>query len=341
MPLLGGFIPYYNAEPWIARSIRSWKEQSFQDWSLLIVFDGLDPEALRTVEEAIAGDARISVEVREHAGLGATRNHAYSRAGGEVVLSWDADQWFLTPKALQAMVDELGEHPEADFVYGDYMNSWWAEQRGLLVRQKVDAMVAGRYAPVFDKGALKLGNYIDNASMFRRAKVGEARDDFPCDPDLPALVDWDMWLTLVLGPESANGRRIGRTEGLSGTYLPGMWFEAVRRPEGVTAALAAGRDALTRRVLAKHGLDEALADVGPVWDNDREGIVADLLAQRERGTAEIERLTAEIERLPAQPGLRCRRAPACLVSRGARAAARVRRAARSRRGSGSGSGDGA
>jgi len=82
-------MPAYNEERYIAESIQSILNQTFQDFELIIVDDGSTD---RTFEIASSfEDPRVQVYRQQNSGPGPTRNKALSLAQGKYIALQDAD----------------------------------------------------------------------------------------------------------------------------------------------------------------------------------------------------------------------------------------------------------
>jgi glycosyltransferase involved in cell wall biosynthesis len=296
MPRVQGIMPYHGAHDWLGAAIAGWLEQTLSDWELWVVFDGPDAEAFGLAEEAAAGDGRVKLVEREHSGPYVQRNWAYAQGSAPFVVWWDADTLFLQPDTLETWIGELEGDPEAAWVYTDYVASRWAWRRGALVRTQVETVLMSNYSPDFNVDVLTADSFIPGVSMAKRDALGAPAPDWPweTDPRVRGRADWDLFLSLALGPDSPNGRRVGLGRRRTGRYLPGLWFETALYDGSIGTATFGKLADPARFVLAKHGLDPTLADRPTLYNRDREGLIADLLAQRERGTERIRSLEREL-----------------------------------------------
>lgn len=104
MPLVSVITPAYQAQPFLARAVRSVLSQTLQDWELLVVSDdgldyrtflaqhGLDDPRMRFVGPGAAA-----------ADPGAARNRAIAAARGQYLAPLDADDLFY-PERLERLV---------------------------------------------------------------------------------------------------------------------------------------------------------------------------------------------------------------------------------------------
>ena len=104
----------------LSAAIESVRAQTFRDWELILVNDGLPSLAVGALlAEAAAGDARIMViEPAANVGMAASSNDALGAARGQFLALLDHDD-VLVPHALERVHAVLAESPEADYVYSD------------------------------------------------------------------------------------------------------------------------------------------------------------------------------------------------------------------------------
>lgn len=107
----------YNAAPYIAQSIRSILDQTFDDFELLIVNDGSTDNTVEIVKSF--DDPRIHlIENEGNKGLGFTRNVALKEAKGEFIAVLDSDD-IAFPDRLKKQVKHLQANPKLA-VLGSY-----------------------------------------------------------------------------------------------------------------------------------------------------------------------------------------------------------------------------
>jgi glycosyltransferase involved in cell wall biosynthesis len=89
MPLVSILIPAYNAEPWIADTIRSALAQDWPRKEIVVVDDGSRDRTLAIARE-FAG-REVAVVTQENQGAAAARNRAYAACQGDYIQWLDAD----------------------------------------------------------------------------------------------------------------------------------------------------------------------------------------------------------------------------------------------------------
>ncbi|WP_165855271.1 glycosyltransferase family 2 protein [Marinobacter sp. JSM 1782161] len=115
MPPVSIIIPAFNSQDYIAETLRSILDQSYQDFELLIVDDGSTDrtaEVIGTFE-----DPRIRYIHQANSGRPSIpRNRAIREARGDVIFIFDSDDLML-PDKLQHTVDAFDAAPSAGMVF--------------------------------------------------------------------------------------------------------------------------------------------------------------------------------------------------------------------------------
>lgn len=112
MPYISVILPTHNRPVFLAEAIQSVREQSFQDWEILVVDDASTPAVTADWD-----DARIRV-LRSDQGCGgaAAKNTGIEHARGELVAFLDDDDCYM-PQYLERAIEMLSHHPEIDVVF--------------------------------------------------------------------------------------------------------------------------------------------------------------------------------------------------------------------------------
>lgn len=196
MPRVSIIIRTKDRLLFLARSLLSVQQQSFQDWEIIIVNDGGDAPALEQLLEQVPDAVRHKVGIIDHAtskGRWAAANAGLKAARGElVVIHDDDDSWHES--FLTTMVAALDRQPPS--VGGVVCHS-----------QYIDEVVVG--GDVMRKGVRPFNNWLQNVTLFRMAsrnfippisflyrarlhdELGWYREE------LPVLGDWDFYMRLL------------------------------------------------------------------------------------------------------------------------------------------------
>ena len=107
-PLVSILIPAYNAERWLADTLRSALAQSWDHKEIIIVDDGSTDRTL-SVARFFESDT-VKVFAHANQGAAATRNAAFARCSGDYIQWLDADD-LLGPDKIALQMEALGDSP--------------------------------------------------------------------------------------------------------------------------------------------------------------------------------------------------------------------------------------
>jgi glycosyltransferase involved in cell wall biosynthesis/GT2 family glycosyltransferase len=112
-PRVSVVIPAFNREPFIALTIKSVLNQSFDDWELVVYDDGSTDRTFEVARACAVTDSRIRVERGPNRGVAVARNEglALTDPGSDFVIFLDSDDLW-EPDALETLVGVLDAHPE-------------------------------------------------------------------------------------------------------------------------------------------------------------------------------------------------------------------------------------
>jgi glycosyltransferase involved in cell wall biosynthesis len=107
-PLVSILIPAHNAGKWLADTIQSALDQTWQNREIIVVDDGSTDNSLAIARRfATAG---VGVVTQPNQGAGVARNTAYSLCQGDYIQWLDADD-LLEPDKIELQVSEIANCP--------------------------------------------------------------------------------------------------------------------------------------------------------------------------------------------------------------------------------------
>lgn len=106
-PVFSIIIPAYNADKYIIECLESIKDQTFQDYEVLIIDDGSDDNTSLLVRRYITSDSRFKYFRQENRGPSIARNLGIDNALGSYILFVDADD--MIEKDTLAVLSEKRE----------------------------------------------------------------------------------------------------------------------------------------------------------------------------------------------------------------------------------------
>lgn len=124
MPRVNIVVPAYNAEAFIADTVRSALSQTFADLQVTVIDDGSKDA---TAAHASLDDARVRVISQENRGMSRSRNRGMAEADSEFVALLDADDLWH-PEKLRLQLQALQSRPDHDFCYTAF-DVWHGEPR--------------------------------------------------------------------------------------------------------------------------------------------------------------------------------------------------------------------
>jgi glycosyltransferase involved in cell wall biosynthesis len=107
-PLVSILIPAYNAERWIADTIKSAMGQTWQNKEIIIVDDGSIDHTVSVARQFASG--KVAVVTQKNQGAAAARNKAFSLSRGDYIQWLDADDLLAEDKISTQMKAADGYH---------------------------------------------------------------------------------------------------------------------------------------------------------------------------------------------------------------------------------------
>ena len=179
MPKVSLIIPCYNQGSYVDEAIASVRDQTYQNYEIIIVNDGsTDQHTIAILNNLRAPAAKVIHTTNQ--GLASARNNGIRAAAGEYVLPLDADDR-IGPTYLEEAVRILDKHPHVGIVYceaaffGDKAGRWDLSE--------------------FSMEEMLIENIIFCSGMFRRS---DWQNVGGYDPEMRhGWEDYDFWLSLL------------------------------------------------------------------------------------------------------------------------------------------------
>lgn len=112
-------IPAYNLEEYLAGCLLSIKQQSLNDFEVLIVDDGSTDGTGQIAQEFVDQDCRFKLISKENGGVSSARNLGLEYAVGEYIWFIDGDD-YIHPDSLAYLNKIFLIYPDADYVTFHY-----------------------------------------------------------------------------------------------------------------------------------------------------------------------------------------------------------------------------
>mgnify|MGYP002678903474 CR=1 FL=1 len=230
--LVSVIMPSYNTEKYIAESIRSVQNQTYQNWELIIV-DDCSTDKTDAVVESLMEDTRIRFLRNDHnSGAAVSRNYALREAKGRWIAFLDSDDLWTADKLEKQLRFMVKNHYSFSYTCYEEMDSD-GNKTGVMVTgpKKITKVDMFNYCW---PGCLTV--------MYDVGKVGLIQI-----ADIKKNNDYAMWLNVCrkadcyLLEESLASYRRGRVGSVSSHGIKTMiaWhYKLFREAEGENAVLA-------------------------------------------------------------------------------------------------------
>lgn len=183
MPRVNIVIPAFNAQDFIAETVRSALAQTMGDLQVTVINDGSSDA---TAERAACDDPRLKVISQENRGMSKSRNRGMGEVDSEFVALLDADDLWH-PEKLRLQLEALRQRADHDFCYTAF-DVWHGEPRPAYFAEpragQVDESLSGWIYP-----HLILDNYALPSSVVWRRSAWERLGGFLTDDQ--KTDDWE------------------------------------------------------------------------------------------------------------------------------------------------------
>lgn len=178
-------IPFFNAELYLADSIKSVINQSFNDWELILIDDGSTDQSLDIAKSFAEKDSRIRlISDGNNKKLPARLNQIIQESKYDYVARMDADD-LIHPDRLKIQIEFLEKNPEFDLVSTGVVSINDINQiRGIRCVNSIytDFSIIKRNYPIVHASVLA------RKSWYNRNKY---------DVSLPRSEDFELWCRTI------------------------------------------------------------------------------------------------------------------------------------------------
>lgn len=109
-------LPVYNVEDYLDEALESFKEQTLDEFEVVMIDDGSTDSSAEIMKKYAEEDERFRCFFQENSGVSATRNRGIEAARGEYLAFYDSDDW-IRPVVLEKMY-ATARMQKADIVVG-------------------------------------------------------------------------------------------------------------------------------------------------------------------------------------------------------------------------------
>ncbi len=187
-------IPVYNSANYIERCLFSIKNQTFQNYEVIIINDGSTDDSASLIRWIIEGDSRFHYYYQPNSGVSCARNKGLEFANGDYILFIDSDD-YIASTYLEHIVSQVFETPADLYVWGltyvyedNHQQVVTPKQKGKVDRHTfIDLFVKEQYV---DDNSIY--GYIAN-KLIKRAIVSDHHLNFNVGQTL--MEDYDFYLS--------------------------------------------------------------------------------------------------------------------------------------------------
>ncbi len=195
-PLVSVMMAAYNAEAYIADSIKSILRQTLSDWELIILNDGSRDQTAAIVQGFT--DPRIRYfENPQNLGLSATRNRMIDLARGRYLAVLDSDD-LADARRLEVQTRFLNKHHRVGIIGA-----------GMRIIDKYGKSTGQRH--VFADPCSRIPTILLFSNYFAHSTVLIRREALPAvayRTEMPIAEDYDLWIRISKNWQVCNLRKI-------------------------------------------------------------------------------------------------------------------------------------
>lgn len=183
-PKISVIVPVYNAMPYLVETLDALKNQTWEDFEVLLVDDGAKDDSPQVCDQYAQEDSRFRVFHRPNSGVSKSRNFGIEQAAGEYIVFCDSDDIY-EEKSLELMVNVMDRY-NTDLVLSGYcrfydtpgkpQQNYRLSKYSLTLMQSVQEL-----ASLFFKPETNLFGISIWAKMYRADIIREHNIRFPED----------------------------------------------------------------------------------------------------------------------------------------------------------------
>ena len=187
--LVSIIMPNYNNEKYLARSVKSVIDQSYQNWELIVIDNRSSDNSLKVLQGF--NDKRIKIFTTDNEGIiGKSRNIGLKNSNGEWLSFLDSDDWW-EPKKLEEIFKIINSSDYYDVVvHNEYKIDDKNNQKHILKY--------GPYEKNFYEKLIIFGNRISlSAATVRKSFLKYHKIIFSERRDHITAEDYDLWINIA------------------------------------------------------------------------------------------------------------------------------------------------
>ncbi len=172
----------FNSETFIAKTINSIINQTYQNWELILIDDYSTDKTLQIAQDFIANSKIKLVKNKTNQGAAISRNKGIEFAKGAFIAFLDADDLWKPEKLSKQIAFMKAKNCDVCFSSYDLIN-----EKGSVLNKQIRAL------PVLSYKKLLKSNYIGNLTgIYSAEKLGKITTS-----NLRKRQDWLLWLAAI------------------------------------------------------------------------------------------------------------------------------------------------
>lgn len=196
-PKISILLPTYKTATYIERAIESVRAQSFRDWELILIDDGLETEAVKVINGLRANDERI-IYIKNESNLGIQKslNKGLRYAQGIYIARIDDDDEWIDKEKIEKQIRFLEQNQEHVLVGANAkIENDKGETLGVYKMPETDREIRQRI--------LSKNCFLHSSILASKDKIIEV-GGYPESIETLHIEDYALWLRLGLLGKFAN-----------------------------------------------------------------------------------------------------------------------------------------
>lgn len=192
--LISILVTSYNYDKYIKNAIDSIKNQTFEDWELIIVDDASEDRSVEIITKATDSYGRVRTIVNDqNMGLEATLEKAFKYASGKWIAILESDdEW--TPDYLEEKIKVILKNPDAAVIFNDVETIGNVDKMAGLLYANRKFLRSKKYPRnMFWDMNLKNRIVTFSSVMIRRDLLEKVNWNTPSD----RLLDWWLYIQIA------------------------------------------------------------------------------------------------------------------------------------------------
>jgi glycosyltransferase involved in cell wall biosynthesis len=172
----------FNSETFIAKTINSIINQTYQNWELILIDDYSTDKTLQIAQDFIVNSKIKLIKNKTNQGAAISRNKGIEFAKGDFIAFLDADDLWKPEKLSKQIAFMKAKNCDVCFSSYDLIN-----EKGSVLNKQIRAL------PVLSYKKLLKSNYIGNLTgIYSAEKLGKITTS-----NLRKRQDWLLWLAAI------------------------------------------------------------------------------------------------------------------------------------------------